>query len=97
MEEFKESPYGTHELNLLGIVFNHASDYVPEERKSKSEVKDIAAKNGWYVFEAEVSYSRSYPKGAREGRPIFRTSYARTYQASRFHEFADEFAKRTGI
>ncbi|MDH5687923.1 MAG: ParA family protein [Candidatus Bathyarchaeota archaeon] len=97
MEEFKEGPYEDHDLELAGIVFNHASGYVPEEIKSKSEVKSIAAKYGWYVFEAEVSYSRSYPKGAREGRPIFRTSYARSYQAGRFHAFANEFAQRIGL
>jgi chromosome partitioning protein len=97
MEEFKEGPYGGHDLELAGIVFNHTSGYIPEEVRSKNEVKSIAAKNGGYVFEAEVTYSRSYPKGAREGQPIFRTSYARSSQASRFHDFAQEFSQRIGL
>ncbi|MFH1774113.1 MAG: ParA family protein [Methanobacteriota archaeon] len=97
MEEFKVGPYGDHNLDLAGIVFNHTSGYVPEEVKSKNEVKSIASKHGWYVFNAEVSYSRSYPKGAREGRPIFSTSYARSSQASKFHAFAEEFAGRIGL
>jgi chromosome partitioning protein len=97
MEEFKAAPYGKKNLQLAGIVFNHASNYSPEEVKSKKEVNAIAAKNGWYVFKAEVTYSRSYPKGAREGQPIFRTSYARSAQAAKFEEFADEFAKRIGL
>jgi len=97
MAEFKSSPYGKKTLKLAGVVFNHTSDYSPEEVKSKREVKTVAAKNGWYVFKAEVTYSRSYPKGAREGRPIFRTSYARTSQAAKFEKFADEFAKRIGL
>ena len=97
MEEFKDGPYGNHDLQLAGIVFNATSEYVPEEIKAKKEVKGIAAKNEWYVFKAEVSYSRSYPKGAREGRPIFSTSYARTSQAKRFHAFAVEFAQRIGL
>jgi len=97
MAEFKSSPYGKKILKLAGIVFNHTSNYAPEEVKSKREVKAIAAKNGWYVFNSEVSHSKSYPKGAREGQPIFRTSYARTSQAKKFEKFADEFAKRIGL
>jgi chromosome partitioning protein len=97
MDEFKSSPHGNPKLQLAGIVFNHASDYAPEEVKSKSDVNRMAAQYKWYVFKSEVSYSRSYPKGAREGQPIFRTSYARSYQAGRFHAFADEFAQRTGL
>jgi len=97
MNEFKEGPFGSHDLKLLGVVFNHTTNYSPEEVKSKSEVRGMAKTYGWHVFEHEVTYSRSYPKGAREGQPIFRTSYARTDQAIRFREFADEFAKRIGL
>lgn len=96
MQDFREQ-YEDHDLELLGIVFNATAGYVPEEVRSKREVKALAKKHGWYVFTSEVSYSRSYPKGAREGRPIFRTSYARTYQARRFKAFAEEFAARIGI
>lgn len=96
MEEFKKH-HEDHNLELTGVVFNATSGYVPEEVKSKSEVKDIAQKNGWYIFKNEVSYSRSYPKGAREGQPIFRTSYSRGSQCARFHAFAEEFAQRIGL
>jgi chromosome partitioning protein len=96
MEEF-EKRHEEHNLELAGIVFNATSDYVPEEVKSKAEVKEIARKNGWYIFENEISYSRSYPKGAREGEPIFRTSYSRYSSAARFRAFAEEFAKRIGL
>jgi len=96
LEDFKEE----HEesgLELLGIVYNGSTDYSPEEDKSKREVGNLATKNNWYVFDSEIPYSRSYPKGAREGKPIFRTSYARTKTAAKFKKFADEFAKRIGI
>lgn len=96
MEEFKRH-HEDHTLELAGIVFNATSDYVPEEAKSKRDVRAIARKNGRHVFEKEVSYSRSYPKGAREGQPIFRTSYSRWKQAERFQEFAAEFAARIGL
>jgi len=94
--EFKRR-YEDHNLELAGIVFNATSGYVPEEVKSKAEVKVIAQQRGWYVFENEVSYSRSYPKGAREGKPIFRTSYSRWDQAARFAAFAEEFAQRVSL
>lgn len=85
------------ELELAGIVFNGTTDYHPEEALSKTQVKQLASKNSWYVFGSEIPYSRSYPKGAREGQPIFRTSYARSEQASRFHSFAQELAGRIGL
>jgi len=96
MNDFKEQYEGSN-LELAGIVFNGVSDYSPEENRSKGEVKSLALKNGWHVFSSEVTFSRSYPKGAREGQPIFRTTYARSYQASRFGAFANEFAERIGL
>lgn len=89
--------YEDHSLELLGIVYNGTSGYSPEENISKHEVSLLAKKHSWTIFGSEISYSRSYPKGAREGKPIFRTSYARTEQASKFMKFADEFAKKVGI
>jgi chromosome partitioning protein len=96
MEEF-HAHHEDHNLELAGIVFNSTTEYVPEEAISKAEVKAEAKKYGWYVFKTEVTYSRSYPKGAREGRPIFRTSYSRWTQAHKFHSFAQEFADRIGL
>lgn len=93
MEDFKKH-YEEHTIELAGVVFNATTNYSPEELKAKRAVRDLAKKNGWYVFSAELPYSRSYPKGAREGQPIFRTSYARSDQASLFRAFAQEFATR---
>lgn len=96
MREFKQH-YDDHNLELAGVVFNATTGYAPEEVKSKREVKAIAEKNRWYIFKSEVTYSRSYPKGAREGQPIFNTSYSRTAPARQFHAFAEEFAERVGL
>jgi chromosome partitioning protein len=49
------------------------------------------------VFENEVQFSRSYPKGAREGQPIFRTTYSRWSKVHNFGRVAEEFAKRVGL
>lgn len=96
MDEFHKQ-YEGHKVKLAGLVFNSTSGYVPEEAESKRDVLGIARKNGWYVFENPITYSRSYPKGAREGRPIFTTTYSRYSQCQKFSEFANEFAKRIGL
>jgi chromosome partitioning protein len=96
LEEFHQQ-YEESKVDTLGIVFNHATQYEPEEAKSKREVRAEAARFGWHVFEEEISYSRSYPKGAREGEPIFRTSYAHKSQKRKFGEFAAAFAKKLGL
>ncbi|QYM93864.1 ParA family protein [Dickeya zeae] len=89
--------YNDNQLDILGLVFNATSEYAPEEDKSKKEVNELASKNNWVIFNSEIPYSRSYPKGAREGQPIFGTSYARSAQCDNFRAFADEFGKRVGL
>lgn len=93
MQDFK-AEYEDATLGLAGVVFNAADNYLPEEKLAKSTVRKIAKENGWYVFASEVEYSRSYPKGAREGLPIFRTSYSRWSKVANFNLVAKEFATR---
>ena len=96
MDDF-EREYADEKLQLAGVVFNAASDYLPEEASAKAEVRKVAKNNNWYVFKQEVEYSRSYPKGAREGQPIFRTSHARKTRKDNFYFFATELAKRVNL
>jgi chromosome partitioning protein len=84
-------------VSIAGIVFNHASDYLPEEALSKAEVKSVAASFGWYVFSSEIAYSRSFPKGAREGKPLMKTSKAHKKQKTKMAAFANEFARVIGL
>jgi chromosome partitioning protein len=70
LEDFHHQ-YDDQKVEMLGIIFNHATQYEPEEALSKREVRAEAKRFGWYIFTSEISYSRSYPKGAREGNPIF--------------------------
>jgi chromosome partitioning protein len=86
----RENPGRVPEVG--GVVFNATADYSPEETKAKKEVEELAKAFDWKVFNANVPYSRSFPKGAREGRPIFWTSYARTTVADRVVAFAEELA-----
>ena len=89
--------YPGSEPAVLGLVFNAISGYSPEEVTSRTEVQRVAHASGWPVFDEEVTYSKSFPKSAREGRPIFWTSYTRSTTKANFHSFAREFADRTGI
>jgi len=84
-------------VEVCGICMNMCSDYAPEEEKSKDEVKELADTFGWHVFAEEVPYSRSFPRGAREGSPIFRTTYARTTVANETAAFCDAFATHIGL
>ena len=92
-----ETLYPDRSPKVLGLVFNAISGYSPEEVTSRNEVRGIARESGWAVFDEEVSYSKSFPKSAREGRPIFWTSYARTKTKVNFHRFAQEFGNRIGL
>lgn len=85
------------DLDVIGICFNMCSDYAPEEETSKNEVRALAATFGWHVFGEEVPYSRSFPRGAREGSPIFRTAYARSNVSSETADFCNAFAARIGL
>jgi chromosome partitioning protein len=96
MQDFEEDNENSN-LKLAGVVFNSASDYLPEEALAKDTVRKIAKQNKWHVFENEVEYSRSYPKGAREGQPIFRTTYSRWSKVRNFERFANDFAGRVGL
>lgn len=84
-------------VKVAGVIFNMCSDYSPEENKSKVEVRELSDSFDWHVFDKEVPYSRSFPKGAREGRPIFQTSYARSNVASEVAEFCNAFAGRVSL
>jgi chromosome partitioning protein len=84
-------------IEIAGILFNGMSEGKPEHRKSKSDVIRLAKQHKWYVFENEISYSDSYPKGSREGKPIFLTGYARANKVNEFEALADEFSQRIGL
>ena len=96
LNEF-ELRYPGREPTVLGLAFNAISNYSPEEMTSREEVRGFARRSGWPVFDEQVVFSRSYPKSAREGSPIFSTSYARTKTKQNFHRFAREFAGKINL
>ena len=55
------------EIDVIGIVVNDATykgpnDGGPERRKAMEEISDEAAKNGWHIFESQITFSRGFPK-----------------------------------
>lgn len=89
--------YKNHNLDIIGIVFNALENYSPEEDKSRINIINEAQKYNIPLFESGISYSRSYPKGARENAPIFRTSYSRFDKSQEFYNFTKELAQKIGV
>jgi chromosome partitioning protein len=95
LDEFK-AQYDK-DVQIAGIVFNSTTDDYSEHDTTKREVVAEAANNGWYVFEHEIGYSRSYPRGPRAATPIFLTDYARYSVEQAFRDVATEFFGRIGL
>ncbi len=96
LEDF-QLEHRNQQIDIAGILFNAVSEAKIEHQKSKHDVITLAKKNQWYVFRNEISYSDSYPKGSREGKPIFLTGYARWNKVNEFETLANEFLKRIGL
>ncbi|NMB74977.1 MAG: ParA family protein [Myxococcales bacterium] len=86
-------------LDLAGIVFNDADPQrvKREHNIARNDVRENAAKYGWPVFENEARHSDSYPTGARTGKPIFLTKWARYHVANEFNLVGDEFLNKVGL
>lgn len=95
MDDFTQSYRKTLDQTL--VCFSMGSGYSPEETKAKSDVKTVSNNYGWKVFNQEIPYSKSFPKGAREGKPIFHTSYARSTVANEVSGFCNAFGKAIGL
>ena len=86
----------THPIDVLGVVVNDTFDYqadddAPEKRASIAEIEEEATKNGWYIFDSRLEYSRGFPK-------IMRRNYNHLGNAPDiFNAFAKEFFDKLGI
>ena len=96
LDQFKASHPDSH-VKIAGIVFNSVNTSKSENRFAISDVKKVASEHGWYVFKTMISASDSYPRGARSGKAISRTDYARTEKILEFSEFSTELSKRIGL
>ena len=82
---------------LAGIVFNDFDSSKPEHNRSRRTVKKVADQQGWGIFKGHLSHSDSYPTGARAGKPIFLTGYARHWKKHELRVVAQEFMERVGL
>jgi chromosome partitioning protein len=96
LQEFKERNEES-KLKVAGIVFNLSYPDKPEHQLSTREVLRTAKENGWKVFDNQVRYSDSYPRGSRLGKPIFYTNYARGEKVTEFAAVAREFMATIGL
>ena len=69
LEEFR-TDNRAHQIDVLGVVINDMFDYqahdeTPERKRSIKEIRRESAKNGWYVFDNGLEYSRGFPKMMR--------------------------------
>ena len=85
-----------HQIDVIGIVINHATYDGgnlggPETWRADSEIRNEAARNGWYIFNNEIGYSRGFPK-------MMRGDYNWPGNAGRdFNKFASEFFNKPGL
>lgn len=86
-------------LDMAGIIFNglRRTNTPPEQIESCREVKNLAKKYNWHVFNNAAFYSDSYLTGSRSGDPIFKTDYARDYVKKEFYNIGNEVLKKVGL
>ena len=82
---------------LAGIVFNDSDAAKREHIRSRKTVRKVAREQGWHIFKGQLSHSDSYPAGARVGKPIFLTDYARSWKKAELRAVAQEFMDRVGL
>ena len=95
LKAFRRSNRGNR-IDVIGVVVNDPAyrgnnEGGPERRTSIKEIKDEAAKNGWYIFKNEFTYSRGFPKLMRGD-----SSYLGSSQFV-MNRFANEFFSRRGL
>ena len=69
LSDYRKANRG-HLIEVVGIVINNATydggnDGGPEKAESMEEIRREAGKNGWHIFDAEIPFSRGFPKMMR--------------------------------
>ena len=84
---------------MSGIIFNGKvrNNTPPTQIDACIEVRKIASTYNWYVFDNEAYYSASYPRGSKDGKPIFLTDYVRDYVKDEFLEIGEDFLNQIGV
>lgn len=96
-EDFKKAFKNEPHPRLAGIVFNDSDISKGEHVRSRQAVRQVAKQHEWQIFEAQISHSDSYAKGARLGKPIFLTDYARQTKKEELEDVGREFLRHVGL
>ena len=92
LNAFRRSNRG-HAIDVLGVAINNSTydggnNGGPEKLTAMYEIYGEATKNGWYLFQNELGYSRGFPK-------VMRGDYRHSGNSMRdFERFALEFFGR---
>lgn len=97
LADYKKAYKNEPHPKLAGIVFNDSDNSKPEHSRSRETVRKVAEEHGWDIFKGQLSHSDSYPTGARAGKPIFLTDYARSWKKEELNVVAREFMERVGL
>ena len=97
LADYKRAYKNEPHPKLAGIIFNDSDSSKQEHDRSRQTVHKVAAEQNWHIFKGQLSHSDSYPTGARAGKPIFLTDYARSWKKEELRVVAREFMKRVGL
>ena len=97
LDDYKKAYKNEPHPKVAGILFNDADSSKAEHSRSRETVDKVAKERGWDIFKGQLSHSDSYPAGARAGKPIFLTGYARHWKKYELIVVAREFMERVGL
>ena len=88
-----------HELDIAGLVLNDQSEYAQSQEKEKAvrEVREVANRHHWRIFDYRIPYSRSYATAARNAMPLSRTPYAGWDRVKGFSVLKNQILKAVGV
>lgn len=88
-----------HELDIAGLVLNDQSEYAQSQEKETSirEVRNVANRHQWHIFDYRIPYSRSYAKAARNAMPLRSTPYASWDRVGGFLGLKDQILRAVGV
>ena len=89
--------YPNHPLDVIGVFLSNTESNAREYNITKMATRKFAKSQGWKFLDSEIRHSRSYPRGARDGRPITSTDYARSEVVSEFRYLASEVIDQMGL
>lgn len=92
---FRQSNAGAT-MEIIGAVINNDEGYAPEGYRAINDIEANCKKYNIPLFDTRIEYSRSYPSGARQAKPISSTPYSRWDKIRNFETFVNEFISRGG-